>query len=55
MTNAVIGGIIGLLLGLAFCFWKQIKAVAQNKGKIGAAGDVIGSVGNLLNEFGVKL
>jgi hypothetical protein len=33
-------GIIGFLLGLVFCFWKQLKSAYDNRETIGAAGDV---------------
>jgi hypothetical protein len=31
MSNLILGGVIGLLLGLAWCYWRQINAVYQNK------------------------
>lgn len=40
MSSLILGGIIGLLLGLAWCYWKQIQDVYQNR-------DLISSGGNL--------
>lgn len=32
--------IIGFLLGLLVCYWKQLKSAYDNRDAIGAAGDV---------------
>ena len=50
----VLGAVFGLLLGLAICYYRQLKAVAQNTGKIGAVAGLVGSVGTALDAFGVK-
>lgn len=34
MTGLIISGIIGFLLGLAWCYWKQIRAVYDNRDRI---------------------
>lgn len=44
MSNIILGGIIGLLLGLAWCYWKQINTVYQNR-------DLISSGSNLVTDF----
>ncbi len=43
MSNLILGGIIGLLLGLAWCYWKQITMVYQNR-------DLLTSGGNLVTD-----
>jgi hypothetical protein len=35
MSNAILGGIIGFLLGLIICYWKTLKAAYENRGLIG--------------------
>lgn len=50
-----IGAVIGVLLGLAFCYYKQIKSVVQNKDKISAGANFISAGVNLLEQFGVKI
>lgn len=36
MTLYIISGIIGFLLGLAYCYWTQIKKAYDNRDKISA-------------------
>lgn len=53
MSNLILGGIIGLLLGLAWCYWKQINAAYQNRDAISAASRLYDDVTDLRN--GLKL
>lgn len=41
MSNLILGGIIGLLLGLAWCYWNQIKAVYQNRSLISSGSNLV--------------
>lgn len=41
------GAVIGFLLGLIWCYYKQLKAVSDNRGLIGAATDFGEAAGNL--------
>lgn len=34
--------IIGFLVGLVFCYWKQLQSAYQNRETIGAVSDVVG-------------
>lgn len=34
--------VIGFLVGLIICYWKQLKSAYDNRETIGAASDVIG-------------
>lgn len=38
--SLIYGTIIGLLLGLAYCYWKQIMSAYNNRGVLGA-GDTL--------------
>jgi len=40
MSTLILGGIIGLLIGLAWCYWRQIQTAYQNR-------DIISSGANL--------
>ena len=31
MSNIILGGLIGLMLGLAWCYWKQIQTAYAQK------------------------
>lgn len=39
--------IIGFLLGLVLCYWKQLKTAYDNKDTIGAVGDVATGLGGV--------
>jgi len=45
------GMIIGFLLGLIWCYYKQLKAVSDNRGLIGAASDFGTAAGNLYDHL----
>lgn len=45
--HTIMAGIIGLLLGLAYCYWKQAQTLYNNRGVIGAAGTLIGDAQDL--------
>jgi hypothetical protein len=40
MSNLFLGGIIGLLIGLAWCYWKQIQLVYNNQGLISSGSNL---------------
>lgn len=42
MTTHIGAAIIGFLVGLVFCFWRQLKTAYDNRETLGAASDVIG-------------
>lgn len=46
MSNFLLGGIIGLLLGLAWCYYKQIKLAYQNRDLISSGSNLIDSAKN---------
>jgi len=41
MTSAFLGGLVGFLLGLLYCYWKQIQTLYQHKDVIGAGSDLL--------------
>jgi len=49
--SLIYGTVIGLLLGLAYCYWKQLNQAYQNRGLIGAAGDFQTSAQNLWTQL----
>jgi hypothetical protein len=46
MSSFLLGGIIGLLLGLAWCYWKQIQFAYQNQGLISSGSNLITDLQN---------
>jgi len=50
-----LGAVIGVLLGLAICYYKQIKSAVQNKDKISAGLNLVQAGANFLEQFGIKL
>ncbi len=50
MSSALLGGLVGFLLGLLFCYWKQIQAVYQHKDLIGAGSDLISAGQNFWDQ-----
>lgn len=53
--SLIYGTVIGLLLGLAYCYWNQAKTAYQNRGLIGAAGNVADDLTSLYGEIRQKL
>jgi len=53
--SLIYGTIIGLLLGLGYCYWKQLQAVQKNAGLIAAGGNVVSDVQTLYGEIKNKL
>jgi hypothetical protein len=51
----IYGTIVGLLLGLAYCYWKSINVAYQNRGLINAGSNVIDDVQNLFSEIKQKI
>jgi predicted negative regulator of RcsB-dependent stress response len=51
MSNLILGGILGLLMGLAWCYWKQIQAVYQNRDLISSGSDLYTSAQNFWGEL----
>lgn len=47
----IAAGLIGFLLGIIFCYYKQIKMVYQQKDLIGAGSDFITSGQNLYDHL----
>jgi hypothetical protein len=43
MKAAVFGGIVGLLLGLAWCYYRQLQAAYQNRNLISSGGNLVAS------------
>lgn len=51
MSTLLLGGVLGLLLGLAWCYWQQITAAYNNRGLIQSGSNLVTDakdfVGNL--------
>lgn len=46
MSSLFLGGLLGLLLGLAWCYWKQIMLVYNNQGLISSGSSLVGDAQN---------
>ncbi len=56
MTLSLIyGTIVGLLLGLAWCYWKQIRAVQENKDLLTSGSDLFNSAQTFVGQVRQKL
>jgi hypothetical protein len=53
MSTFILGGLIGLLLGLAWCYWKQIQLAYSNRDAISSAGNLLTDLQNIKD--GIKL
>jgi hypothetical protein len=47
----LVGGIIGFLLGLLLCYWKQLQTAYQKRDLIGSGADLITAGGNFLDQL----
>lgn len=47
MSTLILGGIIGLMIGLAWCYWNQIQAAYRNRDAISAVGNLQQDIGDL--------
>ncbi len=54
MSTLILGGIVGLLLGLIWCYWKQIRAVYDNKNLISTGSDLADAATNFYGELQKK-
>ena len=43
MKSAVFGAVVGLLLGLAWCYYKQLQAAYANRNLISSGGNLVAS------------
>jgi len=56
MTLSLIyGTIIGLLLGLGYCYWKQLQIVQRNSGLLAAGSNLIDDAQAVYGEVKNKL
>jgi hypothetical protein len=51
VSSLILGGIVGLLLGLLICYWKQLHAVYEQRNLIGAGSDLISAGQNFYGEL----
>jgi hypothetical protein len=51
ISSAILGGIVGLLLGLLVCYYKQLHAVYEQRNLISSGSDVITSAQNFYGEL----
>lgn len=54
MSTLILGGLIGFLLGLALCYWSQIKSAYENRGLISDIGAIQGA-GSAVSDLYHKL
>ncbi len=41
MTSVIVAGVIGLLLGLLWCYYKQLQAAYENRNLIASGGNFV--------------
>lgn len=46
MSTLLLGGVLGLLLGLAWCYWQQIQTAYNNRDLISSGSTLITDVQN---------
>ena len=51
----IMGVVIGLLLGLAYCYWNQLQSVYQNRGLITSGGNLITDAQNFYGQLTGKM
>jgi len=54
VSTLILGGIVGLLLGLIWCYWKQIRAVYDNKDLISSSSDLLTAGENFYGQLQKK-
>lgn len=45
------GALLGLIAGLAICYWKQLKSAYENRDTIGAAGNIYDSASSIFKKL----
>lgn len=57
MTSGILGGVIGLLVGLLYCYWKSINSAYQNRNLISSGANLAGAAGDFVDQLrgGTKL
>lgn len=43
MTSVILAGVIGLLLGLLWCYYKQLQSAYANRNLISSGGNLVGA------------
>lgn len=45
------GALVGLIAGLAICYWKQLKSTYDNRDTIGAASNIYDSASSIFKKL----
>lgn len=48
--DVLFGAVVGLLLGLAYCYWKQVQTAYAHRDLISATGDLVTSGSNFWDQ-----
>lgn len=51
MSTLLLGGLLGLMLGLAWCYWQQIQTVYKNRDLISSVSNLQNDASNLVNQL----
>ena len=51
MSTLILGGILGLLLGLAWCYWQQIQTAYNNRGLISSGSQLVTDAQNFASNL----
>lgn len=51
VSSLILGGIVGLLLGLLVCYWKQLHALYEKRDIISSGSDLVDAAQNFYGEL----
>lgn len=54
-SNLILGAIVGLLVGLGYCYWKQIQTAYQNKDLISSGTNFYDAGATFLSQLKTKI
>ncbi len=54
-SGVVVGAIVGLLLGLLWCYYQQLQAAYKNRGLISAGGNLVSAGTDFYDQLTQKL
>lgn len=51
----ILGAVIGFLIGLAFCYWKQLQSAYENRDIISSGANLVGAGQQFYDDLRKKL
>lgn len=54
-STFILGALLGLAIGLVYCYWKAIRAAYDNRGLISSGSNLVDAGKDFANQLGLKI